>query len=526
MREGATGNGRLRDYVVLLAFALLTAWLNLHHEPWHDEMQAWRIALDSVDLPEMFTTLRYEGHPPLFHLLLRVIGLFSRSWTAVEVVHWLVACLSAWIVLWHAPFTQLQRILVVAGYFFVYEYAVIVRPYGLGMLLVLGACAAWTSTPRRSVLAGLLLVLLALTSAMGFVLAVPVAIGLLADAAESSAGRGWWRDRRIRNRVLRAGVVLGGIAVAVLLLIVPPSDALFQVRLRLFSADRLWFIGQAISVPARILLPLAAHFPDGATHWGGWLFPGDERPGLLVADIVGIIAIVIMSAVVSRRRGALVLWLASVVCLLGFFAFVFHGGIRHHGYLFVAFLAATWLAAAPRRSARDANRIDSGTTLSRFQSMAFTALLACMVVPSVQFALAESREPFSDAPGIAKLLAGDSLVGAPIVGLAYPWSQAVAALIERPVYLPAEARRSTWAARRNVTDGPAQMLLADSTVRALLVTHCRVVVLSSRGNGNQQFVWPGAREIQVPSATPMAGDPMRVWLVVAPRCEQATTPGS
>jgi len=524
MNDGTTGPGRRLDYIALMAFALVTAWLNLHHEPWHDELQAWRIALDSANLTELISTLRYEGHPPLFHLILRLVGAFSRSWTAAVVVHWLIACLSAWIVLWRAPFTQLQRILIVAGYFFVYEYAVIVRPYGLGMCLALGACAAWTSVPRRSGLAAVLLMLLATTSVMGLLLSVPLAIALVTDASETSR-RGWWTDARLRIRVLLAGTTLAIIAVAVLALVVPPTDAIYQVSIDPFARHRRWMIGFAMSLPARVLLPLAEHGPDGATLWGSWLFPAADRADVVVAGIAGVLAIAIIAAVVSRRRAALLLWLASSVGLLGFFAFVFGGGIRHHGYLVVAFIAATWLAAAPRRNTRHANVISGGTMLGRLQNRTFTVLLACMVAPSVQFAMAELREPFSDARGIATLLSADSLAAAPIVGLSYPWSQAVAALLDRPVYFPAESRRSTWAARRNVIEGPAEMSLADSTVRVLLESHCRVVVLSSRRNRNEQFVWPGARELGLPRATPMADAPMRAWVVVAPRCEEVPRPG-
>ena len=524
MDDGTASADRRLECIALFAFALLTGWLNLHHEPWHDELQAWRIALDSSSIADMFANVRYEGHPPLFHLLLRLVGAFTHAWSAAVAMHWLIACLSAWIVLWHSPFTLLQRVLVVFGYFFVYEYAVIVRPYGLGVCLALGACAAWCGVPRRPGLAVLLLLLLATTSAIGLLLAIPLAMGMLVDAAGSSRGA-WWLDRRRRRQVLLAGTLLGVTALAVIGLIIPPPDALYQVRLELFARDRLWLIGRAASIPARVLLPWAQHVPDGSTQWGSWVFPQTGRPGILVADIVSLLAMALMTFVVARRRAAAVLWIVSSVILLGFFAFVFGGGLRHHGYLIIAFLAAAWLAVSPARSDGVQPLAQGDTATARWRRASFTALLALMVLPSVQFAIAEVREPFSDASQIAGLLATDSLAAAPVVGLAYPWSQPVAALLQRPIYLPAESRFAMWAARRNVVQGPAAMSLADSTVRVLLATHCHVVVLSSRGNKDQQFVWPGARELALDAETPMAGAPLRVWVVTASRCPQAVTPG-
>ena len=523
MHDGTASSDRRLEATALFAFALLTGWLNLHHEPWHDELQAWRIALDSSSIADMFANVRYEGHPPLFHLLLRLVGAFTHAWSAAVAMHWLIACLCAWIVLWHSPFTLLQRVLIVFGYFFVYEYAVIVRPYGPGVCLALGACAAWSGVPRRPRLAALLLLLLAATSAIGLLLAIPLAISLLVDAGEFSRGS-WWLDCRRRRQVLLAGAVLGVTAAAVTALIIPPSDALYQVRLELFARDRLWLIGRAASVPARVLLPLAQHFPDGSTEWGSWVFPQTTRPGILVADIVSLLAMALMTAVVARRRAALVLWIGSSVFLLGFFAFVFGGGLRHHGFLIIAFVAAAWLAQAPARSAGAQPHAQGDAAIARWRRASFTALLALMVLPSVQFAIAEVREPFSDASQIAGLLAADSLAAAPVVGLAYPWSQPVAALLQRPIYLPAESRVAMGVARRNVVEGPAARLLADSTVRVLLATHCQVVVLSSRGNRDQQFVWPGARKLALHAGTPMAGDPLQVWVVTASRCQQAVTP--
>ena len=524
MHDRTASSNRRREFMALFAFALLTGWLNLHHEPWHDELQAWRIALDSSSIADMFANLRYEGHPPLFHLLLRLVGVFTHAWSAAVAVHWLIACLSAYIVLWHSPFTLLQRVLIVFGYFFVYEYAVIVRPYGPGVCLTLGACAAWSGVPRRPGLAALLLLLLAATSAIGLLLAIPLAMGLLTDAAESWGGA-WWRDRRRRRQVLLVGALLGVTAVAVTALIIPPSDALYQIRLENFTRDRLWLIGRAASIPARVLLPWAEHVPDGWTQWGSWVFPQTTRPEILVADIISLLAMALMTIVVARRRSALVLWIGSSGFLLSFFAFVYAGGPRHHGYLIVAFLAAAWLAVAPARSAAAQPLAQGDSAIGRWRRASFTALLALMVLPSVQFAIAEVREPFSDASQIAGLLAADSLVDAPVVGLAYPWSQPVAALLQRPIYLPAESRAAMWVARRNVVEGPAARSLADSTVRVLLATHCRVVVLSSRRNVDQQFVWPGAQRLALHSGTPMAGDPLQVWVVTVPRCHQAVTPG-
>ena len=279
-------------------------------------------------------------------------------------------------------------------------------------------------------------------------------------------------------------------------------------------------------MPARVLLPLAGHYPGGSTQWGSWMFPAAERPGMLIADIVSLAALAVMSLIVARRRPALILWSVASVLLIGFFAFIFDGGMRHHGYLVVAFLAALWLAFAPVHCVPAMPGTPQVGKLDRWRHASVTILLALMALPSIQFAVAETRETFSDASQVAQQLSVDSLAAAPIVGLAYPWSQPIAALTGRPVYFPAESRLSTWIARRNVVEGPRELTLADSMIRTLLPTHCRVVVLSSRTKPSQQFDWAGAREIIRGTGTPMAGDPLRVWVVTARRCVPTSANGT
>lgn len=55
---------------VLALFALQIA-LIVTHEPWLDEYQAVQLAVQSPDIGTLFDWLRYEGHPPLWYLILR-----------------------------------------------------------------------------------------------------------------------------------------------------------------------------------------------------------------------------------------------------------------------------------------------------------------------------------------------------------------------------------------------------------------------------------------------------------------------
>lgn len=516
MRHGTTDTERRFAWLALILFASATAILCAFHEPWHDELQAWRIALESGSLRELLVNLRYEGHPPLFHVLLRAIGFLSRTWTAAVVAHWLVACAGAWVVLRLAPFTRLQRVLIVSGYLVAYEYAVIVRPYGLGMLCALAACAAWCAPVRRGRTAMILLLLLANTSALGVLLALPMGLAMFVDVA-TSEGATWWRKPSNRRRAV---VALGmGLAtlVTVALLVIPPSDALFTGDLAVPLHERLWKIGSALATPARVFLPFVGSYPDGATAWNQWAYSPDTRASVITTDLAGLLVVCVGSLVTSRRLVALVLWLSACAALIGFFAFIYFGAVRQHGYLLVALLAASWLAYAPQGT-RDVDPLGRRTAaLEPWRRAALTAMLVPMVLVTAQVGLADIREPFSDAEAIATAIAASAQRDAPLVGMSYPWSQPVAALLGRPMYIPAESRWSTFVARNDVVEGRQLAARTDSVVRWLLRTHCDVLLLT--GTGDTALVaLRGARRVPVASRTPMSGNPLGLWRVSAPRC--------
>ena len=129
----AGGRGPLGRFgwSTLAVYGLVVATLSALHEPWKDETQAWRLAIDSRGVLDLVHNARYEGHPLLWHVMLQALGHLWRSWWAVVVLHIAIACVGAWLVLRYAPFTRVQKVLLVFGYWLAYEYSVVVRPYGL-----------------------------------------------------------------------------------------------------------------------------------------------------------------------------------------------------------------------------------------------------------------------------------------------------------------------------------------------------------------------------------------------------------
>src|SRR5215218_6745393 len=90
-----------------------------------DEMQAWMFAADSASPAEMLHAMRYEGHPPLWHLLLFLVSRLTRHPQAMQLLNLLFATASVWLFARWAPFPRRIRALFAFGYFPLYEYGVI-----------------------------------------------------------------------------------------------------------------------------------------------------------------------------------------------------------------------------------------------------------------------------------------------------------------------------------------------------------------------------------------------------------------
>jgi hypothetical protein len=179
-----------------------------HHEMWRDEMQAWLLARDSPSPLGLLHAMRYEGHPPLWHLLLWPLAHLSTNPVWMQVLHVAIAGTTAFLVFRFSPFSWPIRILLLSGYFFSYEWAVLARNYGLVAMFAFGFCVLyarrWQSLPRLGAVLGFmslshvsgLLIALALGFTLGTSQASP--LGLRWPASESSAQRCRRRRRPTR----------------------------------------------------------------------------------------------------------------------------------------------------------------------------------------------------------------------------------------------------------------------------------------------------------------------------------------
>ncbi len=187
----AAGNHALQDNTVWLVslFALLAlqASLIISHAPWLDEYQAAQIALQSPDFPVLLENLRYEGHPPLWYLVLQLVGLAVPPAWVLPAAQLPIALAMQALILSRPQFTRLERLLIASSVFFFFDYGVLSRSLSLGVLLAVAAFAF----PRRRI-AWVCIALMPMTDFLFGVISVVWLTMAWADRNRSFAGIVIW----------------------------------------------------------------------------------------------------------------------------------------------------------------------------------------------------------------------------------------------------------------------------------------------------------------------------------------------
>ena len=156
----------------------------LVHDMWRDELQAWDIARDSANFRELFYNLSFEGFPPLWHILLMGLQVFSHNPVLMQAVHAGIAVLNLYLIWRYASLPPAVKFVLMLSYPLTIQYAVFSRCYALVVTFALGALIA--KEKKRPMLYWLMLGLTGQTTILGICVASALALQqLLAQPKET-----------------------------------------------------------------------------------------------------------------------------------------------------------------------------------------------------------------------------------------------------------------------------------------------------------------------------------------------------
>ena len=212
------------ELIVFLAYIVGVIIIGIFHEPWFDESQAWSIARSAPFNDMIFKIPHYEGHPPLWYLMLAPFAKLGAPFEiSLKAVNLAVCAAAVWVILYKSPFPKIVRCVIPFTFFFFYQTAVICRPYSLTMLGL--ALAAWgykgrNEKPLRYILP---LMLLCASHAYGIILAgglcIVWAAEIITELVKGKCLMSAFKDKRFYSLLL---ILI--FALALIALIIPAED--------------------------------------------------------------------------------------------------------------------------------------------------------------------------------------------------------------------------------------------------------------------------------------------------------------
>lgn len=380
--------------LLLLTASICNIWT---HIPWRDEIQALLIARDTPDLRSLIAVLHYEGHPALWHLLLRGVTVFTDSPVALKILQTPITVLIFALVWFKSPFTTVQKLLLLLGYHFVLEYTVVARGYGLGVLIFFAFLAS-----RGRIWAWIFLGLLANTSVLFGILAGICAVLLFVQGNRKLAG-------------MAAFVVLAGFAA---ITAYPAPDAVPAVTQYSPSVNAVITVVRLSSM----FLPIGWRYDPLYLFGVPYHVPIRAMIGILAAG----------AAVVSLHSYPLLKW-AFIAFLTGFLlvsVFVFTGYDRHFGLLWIALIGMHWMGLedAPETPPSRIFTLWAGAAAVIGPPMAFLPLVG----------------PFSGEMAAATWLRENARPADVIAAYPAPMGISISAWLDRPTYNLQASRWNTF----------------------------------------------------------------------------------
>ena len=156
---------KIYNWSIFVLLCFITGFILIYHEPFRDEVQAWNIARD-LSIFDIFKQMHSEGHPCLWHLILFPFAHLGFPVYTVSWISYFIMMLTAFLILFKAPFSKPVRTILVFSSPFIYYYSIISRNYCLIALCITCICLLYKKRHEWPLYYGLLLFLLFNTHVM------------------------------------------------------------------------------------------------------------------------------------------------------------------------------------------------------------------------------------------------------------------------------------------------------------------------------------------------------------------------
>jgi len=457
VRESLTPSG-LETALVVAAFLALGMVGLANHEMWRDELEIWLIARDSGSVGQLLHNMGTQGHPAVWYLLNFLLTRLTTNPLAMQLLNLVIGASAVALFFRRAPFSLAQRLLFCFGYFMLFEFTVISRGYGLGLLLIFAFCIRFQERRRLDLTGAAILLLLANTTVYGMIIAAHVVLLVAIQALVDRRHRQPWLDPAW---VASLALVLVGVAVGFGHTLIQ-GRAMGPAHVDAYApAHDLTWVASCLSTAIRGAVPL----PDFSLYhfWNSnvlQLLPGSS--GVFLGALLAVTLLVLATYRFRAKPALSLIFILGSATMLSVTFFVWYGWVRHHGQVFLWYVVCCWLwygLAGSNRAEED----DSPARWSGPAGATLTALLLLQTIAGAHAYVMDLLHPFSNAKITGQYLSQDEFADVTLVGSIDYSMQPVAAYLDRKFYYPESGEYRTfldWGPSRRLV--PTETVLRDS----------------------------------------------------------------
>jgi len=176
---------------VCIVFSLILGFGMYHHEMWRDEYE-WFLFRKHNGI--------FDPNDPcynFYNILCCAAIWFKPTLFSFQILHFLIILGAAAAISFLSPFSNLEKILISLGYFFVYEYGVITRPYSLVTLVSFLITYEICRDKRRYWILAFLILILEENNPLSLILACGFVFYISIDLLINRNARNYWKDKQL-----------------------------------------------------------------------------------------------------------------------------------------------------------------------------------------------------------------------------------------------------------------------------------------------------------------------------------------
>ena len=421
-------NKLLSALYITAAFIAVAVLCTYCHELWRDEYEKWLIAVTSHSFRELVYNSRYEGHPILWFYLVYLGTLVSPAPEFMQVIHVPIAIASAWVIARYSPFEVWEKVLLVFGYFFVYEYCVIANNYAPAILCILIIAVLLKQWRRYYLIIALLIFLMCNTHLYGAIFG-GIVIGYIMLLI-------WEEGKYTKTELLKLGTLMlvGIVGVGLLYLQIKPAlDAANNHKgYVLQDPFSLYEVCRALAKGFDAYIPLSSLSPSSSFGVPLLSFFPVYKPIIIVW-------LVVMAALYFKADKPVFCFYLFGTLFLQFMIFINTSAFwRHTGFLYMLLLVAMWQYRERGSAVVDTHK------WRPFGAWIFPMLLILHAIGGAIAVVKDIVLPFSNIKQAGQYAIAQGYSSVPMAGMVDYITVPLTAFTHRPQYLMQSRREQMY----------------------------------------------------------------------------------